>query len=131
MCGLTGFVARSGAVEGQLPRLRAMTDAIQHRGPDDEGHLLRGAFALGFRRLSIIDLAGGQQPIESADGQVAVMGNGEIYNFLELRRELEAKGARFRSGSDIETILHLYADCAPPSGPIEDVSAVASSLVAV
>ena len=129
MCGLTGFVARSGSVEGQLSRLRAMTDAIEHRGPDDEGHVLRGPFALGFRRLSIIDLAGGHQPIESADGQLAVMGNGEIYNFRALRRELEAKGARFRSGSDIETILHLYADRAAPGGSIEDAAAVASSLI--
>ena len=129
MCGLTGFVARSGSVEGQLSRLRAMTDAIEHRGPDDEGHVLRGPFALGFRRLSIIDLAGGHQPIESADGQLAVMGNGEIYNFRALREELEARGARFRSGSDIETILHLYADRAAPGGPIEEAAAVASSLI--
>ncbi|MEE2939208.1 MAG: asparagine synthase (glutamine-hydrolyzing) [Planctomycetota bacterium] len=129
MCGLTGFVARSGAVEGQLPRLRAMTDAMRHRGPDDDGHLLRGPFALGFRRLSIIDLAGGHQPIESTDGDIAVMGNGEIYNFRALRAELEAGGARFRSGSDIETILHLYADRAAPNGPIAEAAAVASALI--
>lgn len=129
MCGLTGFVMRSGAVEGQLPRLRAMTDAIRHRGPDDEGHVLRGPFALGFRRLSIIDLSGGHQPIQSANGQLSMVGNGEIYNFRALRQELEASGARFRSGSDIETILHLYADRVAPNGPIEDAAAVASSLI--
>lgn len=129
MCGLTGFVARSGAVDGELSRLRAMTDVIEHRGPDDEGHLLRGPFALGFRRLSIIDLAGGHQPIEAPGGELAVMGNGEIYNFRELRTELEAGGARFQTGSDIETILHLYADRCAPGGPIEDAASVASALI--
>lgn len=129
MCGLTGFVARGGAVEGELTRLRAMTDVIEHRGPDDEGHLLRGPFAMGFRRLSIIDLSGGHQPIESADGQLIVTGNGEVYNFRELRADLEAGGARFRSGSDIETLLHLYAARTKPNGPIEDVASVPSALV--
>lgn len=110
MCGLTGYVLRGGSAEGSLERLKAMTDVIVHRGPDDEGHYLRGPVALGFRRLSIIDLAGGHQPIVSAHpgGDVAVVGNGEIYNFRELRADLEAKGARFETGSDIETILHAY-----------------------
>lgn len=115
MCGLTGFVLRSGvAGEAEKRRLQAMTDTIVHRGPDDEGLLLKGPFALGFRRLSIIDVAGGHQPIEHPDGGVAVMGNGEIYNFKELRKGLESRGAKFQAGSDIETILHLYAQRVVP-----------------
>lgn len=129
MCGLTGFVARSGSAEGQLDRLRAMTDSIEHRGPDDEGHLIKGPFALGFRRLSIIDLAGGHQPIEDASSEVAVMGNGEIYNFRELRAGLESRGARFSTGSDIENILHLYREAVRPGAGIEDVAKVPEELV--
>lgn len=107
MCGLTGFVLREGAAEGQGDRLRAMTDVLEHRGPDDAGHVLRGPVGFGFRRLSIIDLAGGHQPIEDPSG-VLGMGNGEIYNFRDLRGALESEGARFQTGSDIETILHVY-----------------------
>lgn len=129
MCGLNGFVARSGSVEGERERLRAMTDTLVHRGPDDEGLLLRGPFAFGFRRLSIIDLAGGHQPIESQDGELVVMGNGEIYNFRELRGDLEGRGAHFRCGSDIETILHLYRERVAPGGPIDDVARVPEALV--
>ncbi|MEL6429318.1 MAG: asparagine synthase (glutamine-hydrolyzing) [Planctomycetota bacterium] len=109
MCGFAGYALRSGAVTGQEARLRAMTDTIAHRGPDDEGLDLRGSVAFGFRRLSIIDLAGGHQPIVDPGG-VVCMGNGEIYNFRELRTGLESRGARFQTGSDIETILHLYAE---------------------
>lgn len=108
MCGLTGFVARSGSVEGETARLRAMADTLVHRGPDDEGLLLRGPFALGFRRLSIIDLAGGHQPIANADGSLVIVCNGEIYNFRELRASLKAAGHQFRTGSDAEVLVHLY-----------------------
>ena len=87
-----------------------MNDSLVHRGPDDDGILLRGPIGMGFRRLSIIDVQGGQQPIESADGRLAVVGNGEIYNHRALRAELESRGAVFRTGSDIETILHLYRE---------------------
>jgi len=90
--------------------LKRMTDSLLHRGPDEEGTLLRGPVGLGFRRLSIIDVGGGQQPIESADGRVAVVANGEIYNHHSLRSGLEQRGAVFRSASDIETILHLYLE---------------------
>lgn len=110
MCGIAGYALIDPRAKPDLARLKAMTDAIEHRGPDDEGHLLLGPVALGFRRLSIIDLAGGAQPISSADGRMAVTGNGEVYNFLELRAELEARGAHFASGSDIETVLHLYPE---------------------
>ncbi|MCP3920333.1 MAG: asparagine synthase (glutamine-hydrolyzing) [bacterium] len=110
MCGFTGYAlaAKGARVDGA--RLAAMTRSIEHRGPDDEGLLERAPFALGFRRLSIIDLAGGHQPIENEARTIAVMGNGEIYNFKELRAELESKGYVFRTGSDIETILHLYQE---------------------
>lgn len=122
MCGFTGFALHGGVTEEHRERLQAMTDTIVHRGPDDEGLLLRSPIALGFRRLSIIDVAGGHQPIESAQDRLAVVGNGEIYNFRELRSELEGKGARFAAGSDIETILHLYADLVPKgAGPDEAI----------
>jgi asparagine synthase (glutamine-hydrolysing) len=108
MCGIAGYALRDPGATPDMTRLKAMTDALEHRGPDDEGHLLLGPIALGFRRLSIIDLAGGAQPIASADGRTAVTGNGEVYNFRALRAGLEARGAHFASGSDIETVLHLY-----------------------
>src|SRR5262245_58244167 len=81
-----------------------------HRGPDDEGLHADGPCAIGMRRLSIIDLTGGHQPIASADRTLWVVCNGEIYNFRELRRELEGKGHRFTTGSDSETIVHGYAE---------------------
>jgi asparagine synthase (glutamine-hydrolysing) len=85
-----------------------MAAAIAHRGPDDEGFHFAGPLGLGFRRLSIIDLAGGHQPMSDAAESVWVVFNGEIYNFQELRRELEAKGHRFRTRSDTEVIVHGY-----------------------
>ena len=92
-----------------------MCQTIVHRGPDDEGVYAQGAIGLGMRRLSIIDLSGGQQPIHNEDKTVWVVFNGEIYNFPELRRELEARGHRFYTHSDTEVIVHLYeemgADC--------------------
>ena len=87
-----------------------MNDSLVHRGPDDDGVLLRGPIGMGFRRLSIIDVQGGQQPIESADGRLAVVGNGEIYNHAELRQDLLARGHRFRSRSDVEVIVHGYEE---------------------
>jgi asparagine synthase (glutamine-hydrolysing) len=92
-----------------------MCQTIVHRGPDDEGVYVRGPVGLGMRRLSIIDLSGGKQPIHNEDESIWVVFNGEIYNFLELRRELEARGHRFYTHSDTEVIVHLYeesgADC--------------------
>ena len=85
-----------------------MCSVMVHRGPDDEGIHTGPGVGLGMRRLSIIDLAGGRQPMRNESGTVHVVANGEIYNFRELRRDLEARGHRFRSDSDTETIVHLY-----------------------
>ena len=85
-----------------------MADSIAHRGPDDEGYFVHGPIGLGFRRLSIIDLAGGHQPMSDADETVWVVFNGEIYNFKELRAELEQRGHVFRTDSDTEVIVHGY-----------------------
>jgi asparagine synthase (glutamine-hydrolysing) len=107
MCGIAGVLRlRGGRVEPD--RLRAMTDVIAHRGPDDEGFYAEGPVGFGFRRLAIIDLAGGHQPMTSADGAVTVAVNGEIYNFRELRAELRRLGHRFTTRSDIEVVLHGY-----------------------
>jgi asparagine synthase (glutamine-hydrolysing) len=108
MCGITGWVARPGATPSQ-DVLRAMTDRLRHRGPDDEGFFADGRCALGHRRLSIIDLEGGQQPFAAAEQTIWSVANGEIYNFRALRQELEGAGHRFRSRSDNEVIAHGYA----------------------
>ena len=108
MCGICGqfnFI-RNEPVESAT--IRAMTETMVHRGPDDEGYFISGNVGLGFRRLSIIDLAGGHQPMSDADETVWVILNGEIYNFKELRVELEARGHRFRTNSDTEAIVHGY-----------------------
>ena len=107
MCGIHGLIHLDGKpVE---PRwLTAMGDVTAHRGPDDEGQHIDGACGIAMRRLSIIDLAGGHQPISNDDG-LTIVCNGEIYNYRELRTELQAKGYRFKTGSDSETLLHGYA----------------------
>ena len=87
-----------------------MTDSIRHRGPDDEGYLISGPLGLGFRRLSIIDLAGGHQPMSDVEETVWVIFNGEIYNYRELRAELRSKGHEFRTNSDTEVIIHGYKE---------------------
>jgi asparagine synthase (glutamine-hydrolysing) len=87
-----------------------MNETIVHRGPDDEGIFVVPGMGFGFRRLSIIDVAGGHQPVPNEDGTIQVMLNGEIYNYLELRRELDSRGHRFSTKSDTETIAHLYED---------------------
>jgi asparagine synthase (glutamine-hydrolysing) len=114
MCGIAGFVS---PVEGaELPRaasadvLDRMCRRIAHRGPDDQGVLVEGAAALGMRRLSIIDLAGGHQPMSGCDPRVSIVFNGEIYNYRELRTELEARGHRFHTSSDTEAIVHAYEE---------------------
>ena len=93
--------------------LRRMCGAIRHRGPDDEGRASFSDAALGMRRLSIIDVAGGHQPMTNEDGTVHVVFNGEIYNHRTLRPELERRGHRFRTSSDTETLVHLYEDYGP------------------
>lgn len=108
MCGFTGFALADANARPDPQTLSRMSASLVHRGPDDGREWLGGPFAAAFRRLSIIDLDGGAQPLISKDGRLLVMGNGEIYNFRELRRDLERHGAVFQTGSDIETILHLY-----------------------
>src|SRR5512143_114680 len=85
-----------------------MAERTIHRGPDDEGRFVRGPLAMGMRRLSIIDVGGGHQPLANEDGSIWLVANGEIYNYRELRSELAAQGHTFRTGSDCETLLHLY-----------------------
>ena len=108
MCGICG--QHNFGVEAPVlrPDIEDMTRTLVHRGPDDEGYYVAGPVGLGFRRLSIIDLSGGHQPMADQDESVWVVFNGEIYNFLELRRELEGLGHAFRTRSDTEVIVHGY-----------------------
>lgn len=108
MCGFAGFVGPSPEDAGIV--LRRMTDVISHRGPDDEGDYVDDRCALGFRRLSIIDLATGHQPMSLENGNLWIVFNGEIYNFLELRSHLESVGHCFQTLSDTEVILHAYRE---------------------
>jgi asparagine synthase (glutamine-hydrolysing) len=109
MCGIAGIVPHRATDPALLEeRVRRMTKAIQHRGPDDEGYFTVPECALGMRRLSIIDVAGGHQPIETADGGLTIVFNGEIYNYRALRAELEAHGVRFRTASDTEVVLEAF-----------------------
>lgn len=110
MCGIAGFVRRDAARPGDSALLGRMCDAIHHRGPDDEGRQLIGAAALGMRRLSIIDVAGGHQPISNETGDVTVVFNGEIYNHHEIRARLSKNGHRLATRSDTETLVHLYEE---------------------
>jgi len=108
MCGIAGqynFIRREPV---KPDTIRRMTESIRHRGPDDEGYFFEGAIGLGFRRLSIIDLAGGHQPMSDAEETVWIIFNGEIYNYKELRAELQGKGHQFRTNSDTEVIIHGY-----------------------
>ena len=106
MCGIAGIIDDAGV---SLADLKRMTDAIAHRGPDDSDHWISGRCGLGHRRLSIIDLADGRQPMANEDGKVRITFNGEIYNYQDLRPDL-LKRHSFRTRSDTETILHLYED---------------------
>src|SRR4051812_34667369 len=109
MCGIAGLIdlKARGVGRGQVERLCAR---LAHRGPDEEGYHVEGGVGLGQRRLSIIDLSGGKQPMGNEDGTVWVTFNGEIYNFQELRPELERRGHRFATSSDTEVILHAYEE---------------------
>ena len=116
MCGIAGFFSLSGNLPEPESRrlLGRMADALAHRGPDDAGVHAEGPVGLAHRRLSIVDLSpAGHQPLSGPDGNVWISFNGEIFNYVELRRELEARGHRFRSHSDTETIVHAYADRGP------------------
>src|SRR3984957_16544916 len=108
MCGICGqfnFGTKAPVLRQDVER---MTRSIRHRGPDDEGYYIAGPLGFGFRRLSIIDLAGGHQPMSDREESVWVVFNGEIYNFKELRAELEGHGHQFRTRSDTEGIVHGY-----------------------
>ena len=108
MCGICGQYNFRDQLQVEPKQLREMTNAMMHRGPDDEGFYISGSLGLGFRRLSIIDLAGGHQPMSDQEESVWVVFNGEIYNFQELKAELSAHGHIFRTRSDTEVIVHGY-----------------------
>ena len=117
MCGIAGFTTHRHQPEKPEMALADMTNALSHRGPDAEGAYSDPAIRLGHRRLSILDLAGGAQPMSSADGRWHIVFNGEIYNYVELRRDLEARGVVFQTQSDTEVLLQAWAedgaDCLP------------------
>jgi asparagine synthase (glutamine-hydrolysing) len=137
MCGITGAIWSRPELAIESPTLERMTAALAHRGPDDQGlyqseYRLRPPYeaqpgvALGHRRLSIIDLAGGHQPLANENETVWVVFNGEIYNYVDLRRRLEGSGHRFRTDSDTETIVHLYEDEGPDCfGHLDGMFAIA------
>ncbi len=110
MCGFTGIALADPRQAVDVESLTRMARTLEHRGPDDEGIFARDGFGLGFRRLSIIDVAGGHQPILDETDRIAVVCNGEIYNFAELRAGLVERGHVFRTRSDVETIVHLYEE---------------------
>ncbi|MBK8812042.1 MAG: asparagine synthase (glutamine-hydrolyzing) [Acidobacteria bacterium] len=116
MCGIAGFISKDAAeTAGRERLLDAMCRVITHRGPDEQGTIVKDRAALGMRRLSIIDLKSGQQPIFDCSGNLAIVFNGEIYNYRDLKKDLEARGHKFKTHSDTETIVHAYeefgADC--------------------
>jgi asparagine synthase (glutamine-hydrolysing) len=112
MCGIAGFF---GKPDVSVPHglLRGMIAAISHRGPDEQGFFLDGNAGLAHARLSIIDPVAGKQPMATADRTVIAVLNGEIFNYIELRRELIARGRRFRTNSDTEVVLQLYEEMGP------------------
>jgi asparagine synthase (glutamine-hydrolysing) len=110
MCGIAGMVQSEADGAVSQAAIRRMCATLVHRGPDDEGIFVKGGVGLGMRRLSIIDVAGGHQPVFNEDKTVCVIFNGEIYNFRDLRLELERRGHRFASHSDTEVIVHLYEE---------------------
>jgi asparagine synthase (glutamine-hydrolysing) len=110
MCGLTGYVDLTGSVSIDKHVLISMADTLEHRGPDSSGYFIDNRVGFGFRRLSIIGIHDGDQPIYNEDQTLILMCNGEIYNYLELKMELENRGHRFKTKSDVEVIIHLYEE---------------------
>ena len=106
MCGITGIIKFMGNVDSS--EIKSMTDAIAHRGPDGEGFHLQNNIALGHRRLSIIDLEGGHQPMCDPEKNIWIIFNGEIYNYQKLRSYFESEGIKFKTKSDTEVIIHAY-----------------------
>jgi asparagine synthase (glutamine-hydrolysing) len=113
MCGICGLVSLDGASAPDPAALAAMNETMVHRGPDSEGSMIEGSCGLAMRRLSIIDLAGGDQPISNEDGRIQVIQNGEIYNYRELMDELRGHGHSFSTHSDTEVLVHLYEERGP------------------
>ena len=113
MCGIAGFVGRLANTEAAEATLARMCDAIRHRGPDDAGYHVADGVAIGMRRLSIIDVAGGHQPIANEDGTIHVVFNGEIYNYRSLQDRLRCNGHRLATRSDTEALVHLYEEDGP------------------
>ena len=113
MCGICGLVSLDGATPPDPDVLAAMSETLVHRGPDSEGAVVDGPVGLAARRLSIIDLEGGDQPIANEDGTIHVVQNGEIYNHRALRRDLERRGHRFATACDTEVLVHLYEERGP------------------
>lgn len=111
MCGIAGYIDTNNITAADPSALRSMLDAIIHRGPDDWGQLIDGPLAMGMRRLSIIDLQDGSQPIYDESGRYGIVFNGEIYNYRELRDDLIARGHVLKTHSDTEVIVHLYEEC--------------------
>ena len=110
MCGIVGIIDSELGSTVEAGTIHRMCQAIVHRGPDDEGIYAKDGVGLGMRRLSIIDLAGGHQPVHNEDKTIWVVFNGEIYNFPELRHALESRGHQFYTSTDTEVIVHLYED---------------------
>lgn len=110
MCGISGWVHRDSAKQADAGILKRMNQTLCHRGPDEEGIYTKGNAGLAMRRLAVIDVQGGHQPVSNEDGTVWMVFNGEIYNYAELRESLQKKGHVFRSKSDSETIVHLYEE---------------------
>src|ERR1043166_4098475 len=113
MCGIAGYWNLRSGRPASRAVLEAMSRSLRHRGPDEEGYWVEGALALGMTRLRVVDPAGGHQPMANEDGTVQVVYNGEIYNHADLRRELEARGHRFRTRSDTEAIVHAFEEWGP------------------
>lgn len=113
MCGIVGFYDEKEAASADRLALLQMLAMVRHRGPDGFGVYLDDDVALGSARLKIIDIAGGDQPISNEDGTIWIVFNGEIFNYIELRPMLEARGHHFSTHSDTEVIVHLYEDFGP------------------
>ncbi len=111
MCGIAGFISKTNErLDDRSAMLDAMCRVITYRGPDEQGTAVVGRAAMGMRRLSIIDLATGQQPIYNSERTKLIVFNGEIYNYRELKKDLESRGYTFKTNSDTETIIHAYEE---------------------
>ena len=114
MCGIAGMIDLSSARRSAPPGVVArMAAAILHRGPDEDGYLERPGLHFGMRRLSIVGLADGQQPISNEDGSIQTVFNGELFDYPEKKKELEARGHRFKTSTDTELVPHFYEDLGP------------------